>query len=352
MKFDFCIGNPPYQESQEATSDKPVYNHFIDAAYDIADKVELITPARFLFNAGKTPKTWNQKMLDDEHVKVAYYEQDSSKVFSNTDIKGGVAITYRDADKCCGAIETFTQFSELNHILKKVKSKIVNSISDFVFSPESYKFTNDLYVEHPEILEMKSIVKGKEVPLISKGHEKDLTSNIFDKLFGVVFFQEKPLDGAEYVQIAGRMNNSRVCLWIKKNYIANHDNLHMYKVFFPKASGSGKFGESLSDAIVAKPEVGHTQTFISIGAFKTQEEAEFANKYLRSKFARALLGVLKVTQDNKKSVWKYVPLQDFTSSSDIDWSQSIANIDKQLYKKYNLSDEEINFIETNVKEME
>ncbi len=352
MKFDFCIGNPPYQESQEATSDKPVYNHFIDAAYDIADKVELITPARFLFNAGKTPKTWNQKMLDDEHVKVAYYEQDSSKVFSNTDIKGGVAITYRDADKCCGAIETFTQFSELNHILKKVKSRIVNSISDFVFSPESYKFTNDLYVDHPEILEMKSIVKGKEVPLISKGHEKDLTSNIFDKLFGIVFFQEKPLDGAEYVQIAGRMNNSRVCLWIKKNYIANHDNLHMYKVFFPKASGSGKFGESLSDAIVAKPEVGHTQTFISIGTFKTQEEAECANKYLRSKFARALLGVLKVTQDNKKSVWKYVPLQDFTSSSDIDWSQSIANIDKQLYKKYNLSDEEINFIETNVKEME
>lgn len=328
MKFDFCIGNPPYQESQEATSDKPVYNHFIDAAYDIADKVELITPARFLFNAGKTPKTWNQKMLDDEHVKVAYYEQDSSKVFSNTDIKGGVAITYRDADKCCGAIETFTQFSELNHILKKVKSRIVNSISDFVFSPESYKFTNDLYVDHPEILEMKSIVKGKEVPLISKGHEKDLTSNIFDKLFGIVFFQEKPLDGAEYVQIAGRMNNSRVCLWIKKNYIANHDNLHMYKVFFPKASGSGKFGESLSDAIVAKPEVGHTQTFISIGTFKTQEEAECANKYLRSKFARALLGVLKVTQDNKKSVWKYVPLQDFTSSSDIDWSQSIANIDK------------------------
>lgn len=352
MKFDFCIGNPPYQESQEATSDKPVYNHFIDAAYDIADKVELITPARFLFNAGKTPKTWNQKMLDDEHVKVAYYEQDSSKVFSNTDIKGGVAITYRDADKCCGAIETFTQFSELNHILKKVKSRIVNSISDFVFSPESYKFTNDLYVDHPEILEMKSIVKGKEVPLISKGHEKDLTSNIFDKLFGIVFFQEKPLDGAEYVQIAGRMNNSRVCLWIKKNYIANHDNLHMYKVFFPKASGSGKFGESLSDAIVAKPEVGHTQTFISIGTFKTQEEAECANKYLRSKFARALLGVLKVTQDNKKSVWKYVPLQDFTSSSNIDWSQSIANIDKQLYKKYNLSDEEINFIETNVKEME
>ena len=97
--FDFCIGNPPYHESQESTSDKPVYNHFMGAAYDVADKVELITPARFLFNAGKTPKTWNQQMLDDEHFKVVYYEQDSNKVFSNTDIKGGVAITYHDSAK-------------------------------------------------------------------------------------------------------------------------------------------------------------------------------------------------------------------------------------------------------------
>ena len=98
MKFDFVIGNPPYQETQEGTSDKPVYNDFMDAAYAVADRVELITPARFLFNAGKTPKVWNEKMLNDKHLKVLYYEQDSSKIFSNTDIKGGVAITYRDVD--------------------------------------------------------------------------------------------------------------------------------------------------------------------------------------------------------------------------------------------------------------
>lgn len=351
MKFDFVIGNPPYQENQELTSDKPVYNFFIDAAYDVADKVELITPARFLFNAGKTPKSWNQKMLNDEHVKVSYFEPDSSKVFSNTDIKGGVAIIYRDVDKCCGAIEIFTQFPELNNILKKVKLAIKKPISDFVFSPESYKFTQSIYEEHPEILKMKSIVNNKEVPLISKGHEKDLTSNIFDKLFNIVFFEQRPLDNDEYVQIAGRMNKSRVCLWIKKKYIANHDNLYKYKIFFPKASGNGKFGECLSDAIVANPAVGHTQTFISIGKFNTQKEAESANKYLKCKFTRALLGVLKVTQDNKKSVWKYVPLQDFTSDSDIDWSVSVAEIDKQLYKKYDLSPEEIEFIETHVKEM-
>ena len=74
-------------------------------------------------------------------------------------------------------------------------------------------------------------------------------------------------------------------------------------------------------------------------------------KYIKTKFARVMLGVLKITQDNTSAKWKYVPLQDFTSSSDIDWSKSIHEIDLQLYKKYGLSEDEINFIETNVKEM-
>ena len=116
MKFDYVIGNPPYQETQEGTSDNPIYNCFMDAAYEIAEKVELITPARFLFDAGKTPKVWNEKMLEDEHLKVEYYEQDSSKVFSNTDIKGGVAVTYRDKSKIFGAIDTFTQYPVLNSV--------------------------------------------------------------------------------------------------------------------------------------------------------------------------------------------------------------------------------------------
>ena len=84
MKFDVIIGNPPYQEEVVGTSDKPIYNLFMDEAYKIAERISFITPARFLFNAGKTPKTWNQKMLEDEHLKVEFFEQDSSKVFNNT----------------------------------------------------------------------------------------------------------------------------------------------------------------------------------------------------------------------------------------------------------------------------
>jgi len=84
---------------------------------------------------------------------------------------------------------------------------------------------------------------------------------------------------------------------------------------------------------------------------QTEEEAKALMKYVKCKFARTLLGILKVTQDNKKSVWKYVPLQDFTENSDIDWSKSIHEIDLQLYKKYGLDEKEIEFIETHVKEM-
>ena len=101
MRFDFCIGNPPYQEETDSDSTRmlPIYDKFMDAAFSIGEKVALITPARFLFDAGQTPKAWNKKMLADEHLSVLYYELDASKVFPNTDIKGGVAITYHDADR-------------------------------------------------------------------------------------------------------------------------------------------------------------------------------------------------------------------------------------------------------------
>lgn len=90
-KFFAVIGNPPYQEEGNGnkTFAPPVYHKFMDASFEVAEKVELITPARFLFNAGSTPKPWNGKMLNDEHFQVMRYEADASKIFPDTDIKGG-----------------------------------------------------------------------------------------------------------------------------------------------------------------------------------------------------------------------------------------------------------------------
>ncbi len=81
-KFDVVIGNPPYQEQAQGggTRDTPVYHLFMDAAYEIGKKAVLITPARFLFNAGFTPKAWNEKMLADPHLTVAHYVPNSDEL--------------------------------------------------------------------------------------------------------------------------------------------------------------------------------------------------------------------------------------------------------------------------------
>ncbi|MCU0082991.1 hypothetical protein [Streptococcus danieliae] len=183
---------------------------------------------------------------------------------------------------------------------------------------------------------------------LSKGHKFDMTTNIFDKLPEI--FVNEIFDGA--VQIYGRQNNERLLKYVHEDYIKVPENFDKYKVILPKSNGSGAIGEVLSTPLIGEPLIGHTQTFLSIGCLDTEFEGNSLLKYIKTKFARTLLGVLKTTQDNKKSTWKYVPYQDFTVNSDIDWSQSVADIDRQLYKKYDLSTEEIAFIESKVREME
>ena len=340
MKFDFVIGNPPYQE--ETTGDNkgfapPIYNKFLDAAYQISDKVEMIHPARFLFNAGSTPKEWNQKMLNDPHLKILMFEQQSAKIFANTDIKGGVVITYRDSRKDFGRIEVFTPYEELNSLRMKAAADCEdNSISKIIYT--QVRFNLDvLYKDFPEL---KGIIG-------SDGKDKRFRNNIFDK---IPLFTDTPSDNS--IKVLGISKNKRVWRYIPVKYVdKSHENLCKWKVLVPRANGSGAIGEILSTPLISTPFIGYTQSFIGIGSFDTEAEANACYKYIKSKLARALLGILKITQDNDRNVWRMIPLQDFTPASDIDWSQSIPDIDRQLYKKYNLDDAEVEFIETHVKEM-
>ena len=333
MKFDYIIGNPPYQEETESDSTRmpPIYNLFLEEAYKISDRVEMIHPARFLFNAGFTPKAWNEKMLHDEHFKVLYYEAKSGTVFSNTDIKGGIVISYRDATQDFGAIGTFTVYSELNDILQKVLVHSNQFLDAICYPALSYGLTPLMQKEHPD----------------SVGR---LRTSAFTKL-EEIFFDERQHDGYEYIQMIGLVGTKRVTKYVRRDYIKTPDNFEYYKIILPASNGSGALGEVLSTPLIGQPLIGHTQTFISIGKFDNKNEAEAAFKYIKSKFARALLGILKITQHNPPEKWKYVPLQDFTVNSDIDWSQSVAGIDRQLYAKYGLDEREIEFIETHVKEM-
>ena len=341
MKFDVIIGNPPYQEEVEGTSNPPIYNFFMDESYKNGQIVELITPARWLFNAGKTPKEWNKKMLSDSHLKVQHYEANSSLIFPNTNINGGIAIIYRNQSIDYGPIDNFIVYDELRSIKEKITNSKQPSISDMVSAPESFKFTELMHKEHPEA-----------ESLLSSGHKYDVTSNAFEKLKDIIFFDEKPSDGNAYIQMFGLENTKRCLKWIRKDYIGdNSGTLDKWKVLVSKANGaSGTLAEAparmISSPACVAPSVGFTQTFISIGWFNTSTEATNAEKYIRTKFARALLAILKITQDCRAPKWKYVPTQDFTNASDIDWSVTITEIDKQLFRKYCLNDREISFINT------
>ena len=340
MKFDFCIGNPPYQEETESDSTRmlPVYDKFMDEAYTVARIVELITPARFLFDAGQTPKAWNQKMLTDNHLSVLHYEQDGAKIFPNTDIKGGVAITYRDSKRIVGPIGVFVPSQELRGNLNKAGAKnIGDSLTDIADSSNVYDL-KEIYKDHPDYSKY----------IADNGRHAQLKTNVLNIN---PIFTDQPTEEDDYV-VLGLVLGKRGQKYCHRRYLkSNHKSLKKYKVLVPKAAGSGQFGETLPPMIIVGPNIAFTQTYISIGTFESEEDAKNLHKYLKTKFARALLFVLKVTQDNLPSAWKCIPKQDFSPESDINWNTSIANIDKQLYKKYGLTPEEIQFIENNVKEM-
>ncbi len=343
MKFEVVVGNPPYQEEGLNTRKAPIYHLFYDAAIQLGQKVTLITPGRFLFKAGQTPKDWMEKMLNDPHFEVIKYFKKSADVFPTVDIKGGIAITYYDKDYTFEPIGCFSEYPELQSILQKVTQASdfkKGAFSEIISFRGMYRFTDAFFEENPEATEY-----------LRKGTGNMITSNTFN-LYPAVFTPTKPEDGEAYLQLYGRANNERTLRWVKQSYVQPNPYLNTYNVFVPKANGSGAIGEVLSTPIIGQPIIGHTDTFMSIGQFPMQAEAEACLNYVKTKFARTLLGTLKVTQDNPRDTWENVPLQNFTTKSDIDWKQSVAEIDRQLYKKYDLDKEEIDFIEKMIKPME
>lgn len=327
MKFDAVVGNPPYQESTDTNFAKPVYHHFIDSAKNMRPKyVCMIHPARFLFNAGATPKDWNDKMLNDKHLSVVAYEPESQKLFSGVEIKGGICVTlWQKNNKGKGLEGLFIVQPELRSIVEKVGKCSFNTI----VSPRGEtKLTISLDPKYPKDLR--------------------LAPNYFVR-FPEIFRRNQ--DSVYNIKVIGLEEGNKRTERFVEAKIINDLKLNKWKVFMPKAIGSGSFGEAMSELLIGEPKTCCTYTFLQVGAFTSKEEAENCMRYLKIKLTRALLGTLKITQNNSSDVWKNVPLQDFTEKSDIDWSKSISEIDQQLYKKYNLNKEEIVFIEEKVQPM-
>ena len=336
------VCNPPYQADDRGDTSNyatPVYDKFLDNYHAACNKVIMIHPARFLFNAGATSQDFNDRKLADVHFTILRYFPKSADVFSGVDIKGGIAITYRDENKIFGAIQIYIPFPELKSIFDKVTTrKDFKPLSEIIYSQKLYKFSQKFYADNPYV--KKLITDGRT-----------LKTNAFETL-PEFFTEDKPNDGAEYIQIYGMYKKKRAFRFVRADFVDDNINYHKYKIFIPKAyGGAGALRENGPTMLVGLPLVGCTESFVTLGAFDNAAETESALKYVKTKFARVLLGVLKVTQEATPDKWRYVPQQDFSAGSDVPWGLSVAEVDAYLYEKYQLTAEEIAFIEANVKAM-
>ena len=289
-------------------------------------------------------------MLADEHLSVAALRVRLKPTVSGpTDpIKGGIAVTYRDSERKLGPIGFFAKHPELNTILHKVRESGATFIdSGHVRAVASYRYTQKMHEDHPEA--SRTDVRGDAA--ISCQHQRLRAALVpLPRRAG-------PTTATSTCSVLGVIKNKRVSRWIRSDYITGPESFDKYKVAVPAANGSGSttdfFGVALNNPTVLEPGVAVTQTFITIGSFDTEAEAQACLKYVKSKFARTMLGVLKITQHNPAKHVEVRPGAGLHAAPRTSTGPSRSReIDQQLYAKYGLDPEEIAFIEAKVKPMD
>lgn len=348
MKFTAVVGNPPYQVNDEGqrengsenASASPIYHLFMQSAEKISNMQSVIMPARWLSGAGKGLGQFTKDMLDKKTIRSFNLYTNSSDVFPNVDIKGGVCFfvndnNYRGSTKI--TVNTSDSVEQYDGTLSSEDSGVFIPFRELVSILGKVKqVTDDLYSNN-----MQNIISV----LKPYGLRTDFFKN--PKKYGfpsLQIFRQKD-DDIEIVGLDGSKRSSR---FVPADYpikIGN-ETIGKWKVFAPYAYGAGALGEN-----GPTPMLVCTETFLRIGSYDTKVEAENTMKYYKTKFLRVMVGILKTTQ-HSTTTYRFVPLQDFTITSDIDWSKSIPEIDQQLYRKYHLDAHEIDFIESRVKAME
>ncbi|WP_299099666.1 Eco57I restriction-modification methylase domain-containing protein [uncultured Winogradskyella sp.] len=343
MKFNVIVGNPPYQESDGGAqaSARPIYHHFVNIAKQLDSNYTcIIMPTRW-YAGGKGLDTFRDQMLNDKNVSELHDFLKPDIIFSNTNNRGGICFFLRDKsyDNSEDLTKVFTYNDNLipTQSLRNLKTEdsdilirhsIAVDILKKVKSNDKYEsFENIISSRKPFGLE-GNIVKNKT---IFRSTKNGLTSPV------LCYGRGKQVGFLNKEEIAKNTN------WIDK-----------FKVFAPYANNIGtELNDDNLNAFVGEPNTISTETYIVIGADLDlkKESAKNLTNYCFTKFTRFMHSIPKVSQHGTSKTYKFVPLQNFTSESDIDWSKSIEEIDKQLYEKYKLSKEEIEFIEKMIKTM-
>lgn len=341
MKFDVVIGNPPYQiaDGGAQSSSKPVYHYFVESGMQIASNyLTLIIPTRW-YVGGKGLNDFRHMMLNNHNIKELHDFVNPKEVFPNTNIRGGVCYFLWDANY---------DYSNKTRVVTHYGGQIINDIQ----RPMKIKDIN-IFVRDPKAAKILEKVMDKKF----KSFEEIVSAR---KPFGLATNFTKD---DRYSDSQDNLKEAITCYsrGFSKGYVEDKEieiNRHWidkWKVYTPYANNIGtELPDDNLNAYLGKPGTISTETYLVIGGNLdlTRFTANNLIQYLETKFLRYLLGLAKSSHHATARAYRFVPLQDFTEDSDIDWTKSISEIDQQLYKKYNLSDEEIHFIENNVKEME
>lgn len=341
MKFNAVVGNPPYQieGGSGGSNDAPIYQLFATFAENLkANCISLIMPSRW-FAAGRENLLgeFRSRMINNSSLEKLIVFSNATDIFTNVEIKGGICyylINNNYNGKCC-------------YILHE-DSSIIESIRDLT--------TFDIIIRNPQLAKIvQKIVKFKNAKYVDS-----IISN--DTPFGI---SSNPKSSKKnpmkiYEDCNSHHNTKlyhieklvRKVGYVDRTYITkNSKYIDKWKVFVPGAGGSGNDPYVLGKPIVAPSNSVYSQSFL-FAAFDDDIQANNFKSYLLTKFFRALVSAIKISQSAPNRVYKFVPIQDFTNSSDIDWSKSIPAIDKQLYSKYGLTQDEIDFVENRIKPME
>lgn len=319
MKFDYVIGNPPYQVSDggAGASAKPIYNSFIESIKTIhPGAMSFIIPAKW-YSGGKGLDRFREEMLGDRHISTLVDYSNSLDVFPNVDVAGGVCYFLW--------VESYNGKCKYTNFRKGIKTEAVRNLNEF-----------PTFIRYPIAAEIVKKVQLKNEPtldgMVSTRKPFGLATNV------------KPLQSGD---IKLRFNGG-IGPYKRSLISVGIENVDKYKIIISyltaeHAGQPDKNGQYRILSTIEKqpPKVVCSETYLVAGAFDSETEADNYMLYLKTRFVRFLISVLAMTQHITKSMFSFVPVQDFSKV----WQ------DDELFSKYNLSSEEVEFIRDIIKEM-
>jgi DNA or RNA helicases of superfamily II len=331
MKITAIVGNPPYQEttSSETAQARPLYDKFVSLSKDLKPSyISLIMPSRW-YSGGIGLDDFREQMLSDDRMRVLVDFQNASDCFPGVNIGGGICYFLHDENYKGHCKVVNSHVAGTNTAMRPL-----NEFSIFIKYNQAVSIIKKTTSDSPTLMSIVSSISPFGLSTTVRG------SNAKTPHQDIRLFTSK---GVSYIS--------------ESDIPKGKELVDCYKVLLSQLI-PGKAGEVGRDGLhpvfatttqVIKPKDVCTHSYILVGAFDNSEEAKNLLAYMKTLFARFLVYVTLSSIHLTKTNFQFVPLQDFTSASDIDWSKSIPEIDKQLYSKYNLSEDEIDFIEKMIK---